>query len=54
MLATSISFLLLEYDVSKLLVELAEGEYTSPSDIIQEYFNMIDNKITRVFYVITR
>ena len=47
MLATSISFLLLEYDVSKLLVELAEGRYTSLSDIIQEYFNSDRHKITR-------
>ena len=28
MLATSISSLLLEYDVSQLLVELDEGKYT--------------------------
>ena len=34
MLATSIYSLLLEYDISQLSVELAEGKYTSLSVII--------------------
>ena len=37
-LATSISSLLLEYDVSQLSVELAEGRYTSLSVIISRVF----------------
>ena len=37
-LATSISSLPLEYDVSQLSVELAEGRYTSLSDIISRLF----------------
>ena len=37
-LATSISSLLLKYDVSLLSVELAEDRYTSLSDIISRVF----------------
>ena len=38
MLATSISSLLLEYDVLQLSVELAEARYTKLSDIISRVF----------------
>ena len=37
-LATSISSLLLKYDVSQLSVELAQGRYTSLSVIISRVF----------------
>ena len=37
-LTTSISSLVFEYDVSQLSVELAEGRYTSLSDIISRAF----------------
>ena len=38
MLATSIYCLILEYNVSQLSVELAEGKYTSLSVIISRVF----------------
>ena len=38
MLATFVSSLPLEYDVSQLSVELAEGRYTSLSVIISKVF----------------
>ena len=38
MLATFVSSLLIEYDVSQLSVELAEGRYTSLSVIISRVF----------------
>ena len=47
MLATFVSSLLLEYDVSQLSVELAEGRYTSLSVIynFKSISTLIDTKL---------
>ena len=51
-----LTILLLEYDVSQLLVELAEGKGASLLDIISRVFQqkyMRCERLFRVFFVIT-